>query len=427
MNILFKNIRIIEPIQNIDIRTNLHIIDGIIHSLSETMPEENANITIIDGKDLVVAPGFVDMHVHFRDPGFTSKETIATGIASAANGGFTEVVCMPNTSPAIDSVPIINYINEKAKNSPVEVRIAASITKERAGSHLAPLLALNQAGAIYFTDDGACVSSAEVMKRAFDFSAPDDLLLAQHCEEHSLTTDFSVNESELSMRLGLKGYPRIAEEIIIQRDIKLAEYAGNRRYHIQHISTAGAVDLVRNAKKSGLRVSAEVAPHHIYFTDEKIANYDANFKMNPPLRKQEDIDAIIAGIKDNTIDCIASDHAPHSLYDCDVEFENAPNGIIGLETTIGVIFTKLYHQEKISLNKIIELLSTNPRKIMKLEQIKIAEGKPANLTIFAPDEEWTVNQNKFKSKAINSPFIGEKFIGKPKYIVNNNQFINSEL
>ncbi|MGI6370751.1 MAG: dihydroorotase [Candidatus Kapaibacterium sp.] len=427
MNILFENIRLIDPVQKIDKVLNLHILDGKIHKISEEAIKKTDDMQIIEASHLVAAPGFIDMHVHLRDPGFSAKETIATGVAAAANGGFTELVCMPNTSPAIDSLPIVYYINKKAENLPVTVKIAATITKDREGLNLSPMLELNEAGVVYFTDDGSCVCSAEVMKRAFNFATPNDLLLAQHCEEHSLTKNFSVNESETSIKLGLKGYPNIAEEIIIQRDLKLSEYTGNRRYHIQHISTRGAVDLVRDAKNKGLRVSTEVTPHHIYFTDEKIQSYDINFKMNPPLRQQEDIDAIIAGIKDGTIDCIASDHAPHSQYERDVEFENVPNGVIGLETTLGAVLTKLHHQEKIELNKIIELLAINPRKIMKMEQVKIAENETANLTIFAPNEEWIVKKEKFKSKAINSPFIDEKFIGKPKFIINNNKFIASEL
>lgn len=427
MNILFKNIRLINPIQDINNIVNLHIVDGIIYNCDSTEVDITSGMQVFDAKELVAAPGFIDMHVHLREPGFTDKETILTGVAAAANGGFTEVVCMPNTSPAIDDITIIDYINNRAKDLPVKVRVAGTITKERAGQNLSPMLDLNSAGAVFFTDDGNCVSSAEVMKRAFDFAAPDDLLLAQHCEEHSLTKNFSVNESEISLELGLKGYPRIAEEIIIERDIKLMEYTGNRRYHIQHISTAGAVDIIKRAKSKGLRVSCEVTPHHLYFDDSVIKNYDTNFKMNPPLRKKEDIEMLIKGIKDGTIDCIASDHAPHSLYDCEVEFENAPNGIIGLETELGAILTKLYHSEKINLNKIIELFAINPRKIMKLEQIKFKKGNNANITIFAPEEKWTVDINNFKSKSINTPFNKEVFKGRPKFIINNKQFIISSL
>lgn len=427
MNVLFKNIRLISPLQNIDKHVNLHILDGIILNCDSNEVHIDSNTQVIPADDLIAAPGFIDMHVHLRDPGFTNKETIITGAEAAANGGFTEIVCMPNTSPAIDSIPVMDYINNKSKNLPVTVKISCSITQGREGKNLTSMLALHEAGAVFFTDDGSCVREAEVMKRAFDYVAPKDLLLSQHCEEHSLTTNFSMNEGEISLRLGLKGYPYIAEEIIIERDIKLAKYAGNRRYHVQHVSTAGAVDIIKKAKEEGLRISCEVTPHHLWFTEDELQNYDSNYKMNPPLRKQSDVDALVNGIKDGTIDCIASDHAPHSLYDCDVEFENVPNGVIGLETELGAILTKLYHQEGISLSKIIELISINPRKIMALSQIIFEKGNKANISIFSPDEEWQVNVNKFKSKAVNTPFNDKTFLGKPKYIINNNQLISSSL
>ncbi|MPN01531.1 Dihydroorotase [bioreactor metagenome] len=289
------------------------------------------------------------------------------------------------------------------------------------------MLGLADSGAVYFTDDGACVSSAEVMKRAFEYVGYKDYLIAQHCEEHSLTTDFAMNEGEISMQLGLKGYPRVAEEIIIDRDIKLAKYLGNRRYHIQHLSTSGAVEIVRAAKSNGNRVSCEVTPHHLWFTDEKLIGYDSNFKMNPPLRNSSDISALIQGLRDKTIDCIASDHAPHSLEECEAEFEKIPNGVIGLETQLGAILTLLYHTHKFSLNDIISLFTLNPRKILGLPQVLIQVGEPANLTIFAPDKEWTVDKEKFLSKGRNTPFDKIEFKGKPEYIINNYQKIKSNL
>ncbi len=427
MNILFKNIRLISPEQDIDSHVNLHIVDGIIKNCSSNHVNITNNMQVIEASNLVAAPGFVDIHVHFREPGAEYKEDMKSGAAAAANAGFTEVVCMPNTSPAIDNVLAIEYLKNKAKNLPVNIHVAAAITKNRAGNELAPMLELAEAGAICFTDDGSCVASAEVMKRAFDFAATKDLLIAQHCEEHSITENFTMNESEVSYKLGLKGYPTVAEEIIIDRDIKLSEYAGNRRYHIQHISTRKAVELVRQAKNNGLRISAEATPHHIWFTDCKIENYDTNYKMNPPLRKQDDINAVIDGIKDGTIDCIASDHAPHSYHDCDVEFEKAPNGIIGLETQLGAILTKLYHNNHISLKHVVNIMAINMRKILQLEGVIIKNEQMANLTVFAPNEEWIVDKNKFLSKSRNTPFHDMKFVGKPKYIVNNLQLVESNL
>ena len=432
MNILFKNIRLIEPNANIVQIVDLHIVDGIIKQISENNTTENnitvaQNTEIINGQELVATAGFIDIHCHFREPGQTHKETLQTGAMSAANAGWTEIVCMPNTEPTIDNVITVEYIKNKTKNFPVKIYPAASITKERKGESLSPMLELNEAGAVYFTDDGCCVCSAEMMKRAFEYSAPKDFLLAQHCEEHTLTKDFAMNESPISMKLGLKGYPRVAEEIIIARDIKLAEYLGNRRYHIQHLSTVGAVEAVRTAKSKGLRVSCEVTPHHLWFSENELKNYDANYKMNPPLRTVEDIAALIAGLRDGTIDCIASDHAPHSAEECEVEFENAPNGVIGLETQLGTILTLLYHKHKFELLDIIKLFTVNPRKIIGLPQVEIKENEKANLTIFAPNEKWTVDKNKFLSKGRNTPFDKMDFIGKPKYIINNNQFVKSEL
>ena len=426
-DILFKNIKLIEPVANITQFVNLHIVDGIIKQISDNDITVAQSTEIIDGKELVVTAGFIDIHSHFREPGFTHKETLQTGAMSAANGGFTEVVCMPNTEPTIDSVIVVEYIKNKTKKFPVTIYPAASITKERKGEFLSPMLELNEAGVICFTDDGNCVSSAEVMKRAFEYSAPKDLLLAQHCEEHSLTKDFAMNESNISMKLGLKGYPRVAEDIIIHRDIKLAEYLGNRRYHIQHLSTMGAVEAVKMAKSKGLRVSCEVTPHHLWFSEDKLNTYDANYKMNPPLRTDNDIAALIDGLRDKTIDCIASDHAPHSDAECEVEFENAPNGVIGLETQLGAILTLLHHKNKFELQEIINLFTVNPRKIFNLQQIKIKEDEKANLTIFAPNEKWIVNKNKFLSKGRNTPFEGMELTGKPKFIINNNQIVKSEL
>ena len=427
MNILFKGIRLIDPVTSFDEITNLHIVNGIIRQISTNDITVTDKTEVIDSRKFVAAPGFIDIHCHFREPGFTHKETLQTGAMAAANGGFTEVVCMPNTNPTIDNLIIVEYIKNKSKDLPVTIYPAASITKERKGESLSPMLELDEAGAIYFTDDGSCVSSAEVMRRAFEYAAPKDLLLAQHCEEHLLTKDFAMNEGYISMKLGLKGYPRIAEEIIINRDIKLAEYLGNRRYHIQHISTSGAVKTIRNAKVTGARVSCEVTPHHLWFSDDNLKTFDTNYKMNPPLRTDSDIAALLYGLRDKTIDCIVSDHAPHSVEECEVEFENAPTGIVGLETQIGAILTLLHYKQRFELKEIINLFAINPRTIIGLPQVEIKEGAKANLTIFSPSERWTVDKDKFLSKGRNTPFAGIKFIGKPKFIINNNQFIKSEL
>jgi dihydroorotase len=269
MNIYFQNIRLINPVTNTDDIINLHIVDGdIVFCSNEKTKINTASMQIIDGKNLIVSPGFIDIHTHFREPGFTHKETLSSGALSAANGGFTEVVCMPNTNPVIDSVIIVDYIKNKSKDFLTKIHIAAAITQGRNGETLTNMQSLKEAGVLYFTDDGSCVSSVMMMKKAFEYAAPNDYLIAQHCEEHSLTQNFSMNESNVSMQLGLKGYPNVAEEIIIDRDVRLAEYYKDskglpRRYHAQHLSTAGAVSIIRNAKANGARISCEVTPHHL--------------------------------------------------------------------------------------------------------------------------------------------------------------------
>ncbi|MGA2297833.1 MAG: dihydroorotase, partial [FCB group bacterium] len=282
-------------------------------------------------------------------------------------------------------------------------------------------------GVVMFSDDGICVLDSSVMKLAFEYAATKDLLIAQHCEDTQLSANFSMNEGMVSTKLGLKGYPSIAEDIMVSRDLMLAEYCGNRRYHSHHISSKGSVRLIREAKQRGMRVSCEVTPHHLSLTEEEIKRYNTNYKMNPPLRTKKDIEALIEGLKDGTIDCIATDHAPHTLYEKDVEYERAPNGVIGLETAIGIILTNLYHTGHLSLEEIIAKLSVNPRKILGLPEIILKEGNLANLTIFAPDEEWIVEKEHFKSKSRNTPYQAAQLKGKPKYAINNNKLFETEL
>ena len=432
MNICFNNIRVISPSENIDGIFNLHIVDGIIVSVSQDNINVDTSTEIIDATGMIAAPGFIDIHTHLREPGQSHKETLQTGTSAAANGGFTEIVCMPNTTPAIDNTMIVENLLYKTKNYLTKVHIAAAITQERKGELLSNMHSLKEAGALYFTDDGSCVSSANVMKNVFLYIADKNYLVAQHCEEHSLTKNFTMNESDVSMELGLIGYPVVAEEIIINRDIKLIEYYRNKnketcRYHIQHISTAGAVDIVRYAKIQGTRVSCEVTPHHLWFDDKKLLNYDANYKMNPPLRKPTDIAKLIEGLKDGTVDCIASDHAPHSSEECEQEFEKVPTGIVGLETSLGAILTLLHHKHNFSINEIVNLMSINPRKVVGLNSVHIEVGEKANLTIFSSNKEWVVDKNKFKSKGRNTPFDKAHFKGKPEYTFNNYQIWKCDL
>ena len=427
MNVFFQNIRVINPAQQLDEVVNLWVKDGRIAHLSPDDAATDSDTKMIPGENLVCAPGFFDMHVHFREPGEEYKEDIRSGSESAANGGFTGVLCMPNTDPAIDDIIKVEYVKNKAKGLLVDVHTSAALTKGRGGEFLTPMMELSDAGVPLFTDDGSAVMNSEIMRRIFDYAASKDLLVAQHCEDHNLTNNFSMNESFLSDKLGLKGYPTVAEDIIVSRDILLAEYSGNRRYHIAHISSAGAIELVKNAKQKGLRVTTEATPHHFCLTEELIVGYEPDLKMNPPLRENKDVQAVLEALADGTIDCIATDHAPHALHEKDVEYENAPYGVVGLETALGLAMTFLVHKNVLSMDQLIEKMSINPRRILGFDPVTIRDGEIANLTIFNPDEEWQVDKNLFKSKSNNTPFHGYRLKGKPKYAVNNGQFFESVL
>ncbi len=418
MNIYFRNIRILSPSDTIDSQTSLWIRNGEILHCAPNEVQTDADTIVVEAKEMVCLPGLFDMHVHLREPGQEYKETIETGTNAAANGGFTGVCCMPNTIPSIDNAPTVEYIMNRGKTTLTEVYCCGAITKDRAGKELAPMVELLEHGALMFSDDGACVSNPEMMRRAFEYIAPYDGLLSQHCEEHALTEGFAMNEGAVSSVLGLRGYPTVAEEVIVARDIMLAAYCGNRRYHVSHLSTKGSVELVRAAKQRGQRVTCEVTPHHFVLTDEAVRHYDTNAKMNPPLRTQADVEAIIEGIKDGTVDAIATDHAPHAVHEKELEFQLAANGILGLETSLGLAMTYLVHAGHISLARLVELMSVNPRTILRLPEIRIQVGSQANCTIIAPNKEWTVDVKKTRSKSVNTPFQGFVLKGKPIYAIN---------
>lgn len=426
--LLLQNIRLLNPSQKLDRRADLLIDDGIITAIGEGLDAPSGS-EVRDGGAWVAAPGFYDMHVHLREPGGTHKETIRSGCESAANGGFTGVCCMPNTSPAIDSVEVVHSILWKSQGIAVDVLPSASTTVGRKGEQLSPIGALYDAGVRLFTDDGDCIKSPEVMRRAFEYSSMfDGVVISQHCEEHSMTHGFAINEGTVSTRLGLAGYPDVAEDLIIARDIMIAGFTGNRSYHVSHMSTRGGVELVRHAKEKGKsNITCEVTPHHFVLTDEAVERYGTYAKMNPPLRTGDAVAAIIEGFRDGTIDVIATDHAPHSFAEKEVEFNSAPNGIIGLETSIGLSYTYLVETGVISLGRLVELMSINPRTILSQPIPMIAEGERANLTIFAPEEEWTVDTSRFKTMSLNTPFNGWKLRGKPVGIVNRGQVVWSML
>ena len=427
MQYFFENILVIDPYRGIHEHRNILIEQGmILHSSTEHI-EIPQNTIHIEASHLIAAPGFVDMHVHLREPGQEYKETIESGTLAAANGGFTDIVCMPNTLPALDSKINLEYVKNRAKDNIVNVHVCAATTIGREGKQLSPMIDLIDAGAIMFSDDGSCIENAEMMRRAFDYAAPFDALLTQHCEEHSLTKNFVIHEGAVSADLGLKGYPTVAEEIIVSRDIQLAAYCGNRRYHVSHLSTEGSVQLVREAKAKGQRISCEVTPHHFILTDKAVLEYGTHAKMNPPLREQSDIDAILIGLQDGTIDAIATDHAPHAIHEKNCELAIAANGITGIETCIGLAFQFLVNSNLISLDRFVYLLSTGPRNILQIQHPNLEKGESACITIFDKNAEWTVSTKNMKSKSVNTPFDNWKLLGKPAFIFNNNQVYKSEL
>lgn len=423
MKTLFKNSHIIDPTTGKDTKVDILIVDGIIEKIGNNLLIEKSSQTYdLSGK--IVAPGFIDMHVHLREPGYEYKETIETGCMAAANGGFTSVCSMPNTNPAIDDASIVQLIKKRAENvlqGLVDVYPIAAITKGREGKELAPMMELVDAGAVGFSDDGSPVENAEVMRRALEYASMLNKPIIQHPEDVSLAKGGLINEGYVSTALGMQAIPSIAEEIMIARDLQLTEYVG-AQYHAAHISTAGSVELIRMGKRKKLNISCEVTPHHFSLDENAVRSFDTNTKMNPPLRTRDDIEALKEGLRDGTIDVIATDHAPHSFDEKQVEFLFAPFGIIGLETAVGLAMTELVHKKIITIPQLIDKFSINPRKILKLKPIYIQEGEHANLTIIDPDYEWVVDIQKFKSKSKNSPFNGWKLKGKVFGIFNNGIF-----
>ncbi|MCS7176584.1 MAG: dihydroorotase [Candidatus Kapabacteria bacterium] len=426
MNVLFEGIRVLNPAQALDGRFSLWLKDGRIVALSHEPIVVEPTTQRIPASHLLAVPGLFDMHVHLREPGQTHKEDIASGTAAAANGGFTGICCMPNTEPAIDHPVVLKAVLATPYDAPVDLVCCAALTRGRSGQELAPLLELHAAGAVMFSDDGTWLSNAELLRRAFRLVSSFNGLVAQHCQEPTLTEGFAVNDGVVATRLGLKGYPAVAEEIAIARDLLLAAYC-QARYHVQHVSTRGAVALIREAKRRGVQVSCEVTPHHLVLTEEAVGDYDTNAKMNPPLRTQADVDALREALADGTIDCIATDHAPHATYEKQQEFEAAPHGVIGLETAVGVVLTHLVHTGILSYERFVQVMAIAPRQLLGLPLPEITPGAQANLTIIAPEEEWTVSPERFCSKARNTPFAGWTLRGKPKWVINRGQMWECQL
>lgn len=425
MKIVLKNINLLNPEQKINIKgTNLFITDGKITRIGKISDNDAGDAKIYDLAGKYVVPGLFDMHVHLREPGREDEETVLTGCNSAANGGFTGIACMPNTEPAIDSAEVVTLIKDKAINHLVDVYPVGAATLGRKGEIISPMAELVESGAVGFSDDGVAIKTSALLRRSLEYSGMYNVPVIEHCEDESLTGG-AMNEGINSTILGLPPVASVSEDIIVSRDILMAEYTGGR-IHIAHISTKKSVEMVREAKKKGIKVTAEATPHHFTLTDDAVKTYDTNVKMSPPLRTQPDVDAVHKGLKDGTIDCIASDHAPHSPEEKEAEFESAPNGILGLETEVGLALSELYAKKILSLEQIVEKMAINPRKILSIPVPKFEEGEIANLTLLDIDTVWTVDIKKFKSKSHNSPFDKRLMTGKAIGVINKGKMYLTE-
>jgi dihydroorotase len=410
MNILIKNGRIIDPANKVDEKLDLLVFQGKIVRLGKpgSIPPDGSEV--IDASGKLVVPGLIDMHVHLREPGFEYKETIATGAAAAKAGGFTSVCCMPNTNPVNDNRSITEFILSQARDAGARVYPIGAITKGSKGEELAEMGELHSAGCFAVSDDGKPVMNAAIMRRALEYSKIFDMLVISHCEDSALAAKGVMNEGIVSTELGLRGIPRAAEDVMTARDISLAEFTGGR-LHIAHVSTSGSVGMIRAAKARGVKVTAETCPHYFSLTDEAVRGYNTMAKMNPPLRTADDIAAIKQGLKDGTIDVIATDHAPHAADEKAGEFDYAPFGIVGLETALGLTL-KLVDEGILPLTEAIRKLSVNPSAILKIEKGTLSAGSVADLTIIDLNLEWTVKASEFKSKSKNTPFDGWKLKGR---------------
>ena len=407
-----RNARVIDPAARRNASGDVFIADGkFVASLSAAAKKSARKI---DAAGLVACPGLVDIHVHFREPGQTHKETIATGSRAAAAGGFTTVVCMPNTAPVADNAGTIQFINDATRRDAViKVLPTGCITVGQKGAALAPFGSLKRAGVVALTDDGDCVQSNELMRRACEYAKMFDLPIMDHCQDASLTQGAVMNEGAVSTRLGLRGWPHAAEDIIVARDVILSEYTG-AHLHLQHISSRYSVGIIRRAKTRGVKITAEATPHHLAFTDDELGTYDTNFKMNPPLRTAADRRAIIAGLRDGTLDCISTDHAPHTDYEKDKEFDYAPNGILGLETALAVALDVLVRQSKFKLAHVVDLMTRQPARILGLPAGSLTAGAAADLCLFDPVEKWRYDAKAGFSKSSNSPWHGRALTGRVK-------------
>jgi dihydroorotase len=405
---------------------DLLIRDGRIERIAPDI-EPEGGVRTYDASGKMISPGWMDMHVHFREPGQEHKETVETGVRAAAFGGFTAVACMPNTDPPIATRDVVEFVRKRAEGLPVDVYPVGAVSKARAGEHLAELGDMAEGGAVAFSDDGSPVQDAGLMRRALEYARTLDKPILQHEEELTLNPHGHMHEGAVSTRLGVPGIPALAEEVMIARDAMLADYTGGH-VHVQHISTAKAVALVRDAKAKGIPMTTEVCPHHFALTDEAVAerDYDTHTKMHPPLRTAEDIEAIKEGLRDGTIDAICTDHAPHATFEKEVEFAAAPFGILGLETAWGLVGRELVRPGVLTVAEAVRKLTAAPRRILRLPIPTLEEGEPANLTIFDAETEWTFGTEHIRSKSKNTPFVGDTLVGRAWAIYNRGQFVEAD-
>lgn len=408
--VLLKGGRVIDPANNVD-KTADVLIEGAKIVAVGTGLSAKADL-VIDCRDRIVAPGLIDLHVHLREPGGEEEETIATGSAAAAAGGFTSVACMPNTNPPLDNEAAIEFVLRQASRSNCcHVWPIGAITKGRQGTELSEIGQMVRAGAVGFSDDGASVASAAVLMRAMQYASMFDKVIIEHCEDPGLVKGASMNGGVTSVRLGLPGAPSIAEDLIVQRDVTLAEYTGCR-FHVAHLSTRHSVEVVRQAKQQGVKVSAEVCPHHLLLTEEACSTYDPMFKVSPPLRSQKDVQGCLEGVVDGTIECLATDHAPHGKEEKELEFLAAPPGMIGLETALGTFIKALIEPKLLTWPQMLAKMTINPAKVIGIDRGTLAEGRLADVVVIDPAARWTVDVNTFRSRSRNCPYQGWDLVGR---------------
>lgn len=408
--LLIRNGRVVDPASGLDDRRDVLVEDGKITGIDKKI--EKSEVNVLDASNLVVAPGFIDLHVHLREPGKEGAETIATGLEAAAAGGFTAVCPMPNTQPVHDTPLITRYIlGRAAEANGVRVYPVGAVTKGSQGEELAEILSMRANGAVAFSDDGQPVWNSRILRRALEYCKALDVPLIEHCEDRHLADEGVMNEGEWSMRLGLRGIPALAEELPVIRNAMMARLTGGRT-HIAHLSTRGSLEAVRRGKAEGVGITCEVTPHHFTLTEEACGNYDTRCKMNPPLRSPEDVEALIEGLVDGTIDAIASDHAPHTDREKQDDFNSAPFGVIGLETSVALALDRLYHTGKITLTRLVQLFSTNPARLLGVAGGSLRPGDAADLTLFDPELEWTYRADEGRSRSQNTPFHNWSFRGK---------------